>query len=110
MMREVQSIPRSRAIVGQRILLSLCATAVIAIAVALWMTMNLFGYSGARWLSYRSVIGRRHMKLGSSMTVSPRFGLESIPFFRWNGRAFIRDFATHRGVFFSRHRGRTLAG
>ena len=53
MMREAQSIPRSRAIVGRLILLSLCATAVIAIAVALWMTTNLFGYSGARWAPSR---------------------------------------------------------
>ena len=38
-----------QAMLRQRILLALCALAAVAIAIALWMTLNLYGASGVGW-------------------------------------------------------------
>ena len=38
------------AILRQRILLALCALAALAVAIALWITLNLYGASSARWI------------------------------------------------------------
>ena len=47
---EAQSSLSLQAMLRQRTLLALCALAAVAIAVALWMTLNLYGASGARWV------------------------------------------------------------
>ncbi len=47
---KAQSSLSPQAMLRQRILLALCALAAAAIAVALWMTLNVYGSSGARWV------------------------------------------------------------
>ena len=48
-MTHLKSTLTPQAMLRQRALLALCALALAAIAIALWMTLNLYGASGVDW-------------------------------------------------------------